>query len=301
MSIDYEGLRNHIEILSLKAKDDSIKQNASASENAGLHTRVTRIYDNVGVHNRKDDCEWCLSRCGVDMTLQEAYEKGSFERHPGCGCEILYKTSKGTKRQTNWTNNTWTDVDDDLRRTLTERRKQRMAMLEKQRANQSGQIQYHERIRETTRSLIESLVNEFNTRLKTVTVGAEKAAGDTDMAGVRIRLSNQQSSTVIHEFAHTLANTDAERYGLTNDKEFWKEIKKTRREYTKAKDEDFSKSISFYANGKDVNEFFAEAFAHAKMREMGITIPKQYGEDFTYSQQVLDIAKKYFGKRKFIK
>lgn len=301
MSIDYEGLRNHIEILSLKAKDDSIKQNASASENAGLSTRVTRTYDNVGVHNRKDDCEWCLSRCGVDMTLQEAYEKGSFERHPGCGCEILYKTSKGTKRQSNWRNNTWTDVDDDLRRTLTERRKQRMAMLEKQRANQSGQVQYHERIREATRNLIESLVNEYNTRLKTVTIGAEKAAGDTDLAGVRIRLSNQQSSTVIHEFAHTLANTDAERYGLTNDKEFWKEIKKTRREYTKAVDEDHSKSISFYANDRKVDEFFAEAFTHAKMRELGLTIPDKYGKDFTYSQQVLDTVKKYFGKRKFIK
>ena len=29
------------------------------------------------------------------MTLQEAFEKGAFQRHPGCGCEIEYTSAKG--------------------------------------------------------------------------------------------------------------------------------------------------------------------------------------------------------------
>ena len=40
----------------------------------------------------------------------------------------------------------------------------------------------------------------------------------------------------------------------------------------------------------------SEAFAHAKMRELGLPIPDKYGTDFTYSQQVLDTVNRYFGK-----
>lgn len=102
--------REAIEVLSLKVEDDSIRENAYASENLGLEPRVTRIYDNVGVHNGKDVCQWCLDRCGENMPLSEAYAKGSFERHPGCGCELLYTTQKGTQRQTDWRTNTWTQI-----------------------------------------------------------------------------------------------------------------------------------------------------------------------------------------------
>ena len=102
--------REAIEVLSLKVEDDSIRENAYASEDLGLETRVTRTYDDVGVHNGKDVCQWCLDRCGEDMTLSEAYAKGAFERHPGCGCELLYTTQKGTQRQTDWRTNTWTMI-----------------------------------------------------------------------------------------------------------------------------------------------------------------------------------------------
>lgn len=102
--------REAIEVLSLKVEDDSIRENAYASENLGLETLVTRRYDDVGVHDGKDVCQWCLARCGENMPLREAYAKGAFERHPGCGCELLYTTRRGTERQTDWTTNTWTRI-----------------------------------------------------------------------------------------------------------------------------------------------------------------------------------------------
>lgn len=81
----------------LKVHDDSLKENAENASGVGLEVRVSREYDGVGVHNGKDVCLWCLSRCGENMTLQEAYWKGSFQRHEGCGCLIEYVSKRGVK------------------------------------------------------------------------------------------------------------------------------------------------------------------------------------------------------------
>ena len=78
-----------------RVADRTIQKNAEAHANAGLEVRVTRIYDGIGVHNRKDRCTWCLERCGNNMTLSEAKTKDSFNRHPGCGCIIIYTSAKG--------------------------------------------------------------------------------------------------------------------------------------------------------------------------------------------------------------
>lgn len=91
---------------SRKSVDKTTRQNASNASNVGLGVRVTRIYDGIGLSKGRE-CQWCLDRCGENMTLQEAYKKRSFERHPGCGCELLYTTAKGTQRQTDWRSNTW--------------------------------------------------------------------------------------------------------------------------------------------------------------------------------------------------
>lgn len=146
--------------------------------------------------------------------------------------------------------------------------------------------------------IISELTTEYNTRLERVTHGAENAAGDVDITGTLMRLSDKNIGTAVHEFAHTLANTDADKYGLTNDQEFWKEIKKIRREYNKDVNatHDYSRVISSYANSGSLDEFFAEAFTQAKLREMGLPIPDNYGNDFTYSQRVLDVTNKYFRK-----
>lgn len=82
---------------SLCIVDDAIRQNARAHNRAGLEVKVTRVYDDVGVHNGKDVCAWCLVRCGKDMPYQVAYEKGAFQRHPGCGCVIEYISQKGIR------------------------------------------------------------------------------------------------------------------------------------------------------------------------------------------------------------
>lgn len=149
------------------------------------------------------------------------------------------------------------------------------------------------------RNLIETLNDEYSTRLKDVKRGAEKSAGDVDITGQTMRLNTVSISTAIHEFAHTLANTDADKYGMTNDSEFWKEIKKIRREYIKNVKHDTTKWISSYEHSsKFVDEFMAEAFTHAKMKKMGFDIPNKYGKDFTYSQKVLAIIDKYFKRKK---
>lgn len=148
-----------------------------------------------------------------------------------------------------------------------------------------------------SRSLISKLSNEYSTRLERVTVGAEKAAGDVDITGNRMRLNAKQVSTALHEFAHTLANSNAEKYGLTDDKAFWKEIRKIYRAYHKDVDaaQDVRRWISSYEHSsRNIDEFMAEAFTHAKLAELGLEIPSKYGTDFTYSRQVLAAINKYF-------
>lgn len=92
-----DELEKIVETESRKVFDDSIRHNAQSANSAGLEVRVTRVYDGVGVHDGKDVCRWCLDRCGKNMTLQEAYSKGAFNRHPGCGCTIEYTSAKGVK------------------------------------------------------------------------------------------------------------------------------------------------------------------------------------------------------------
>lgn len=87
-------LKNQIVTSALKSSDQSMQKNAGAAENVGLEVRVTRTYDGVGLSGGRQ-CKWCMERCGSDMTLSEAYRKGAFQRHPGCGCEIKYTSEKG--------------------------------------------------------------------------------------------------------------------------------------------------------------------------------------------------------------
>ena len=150
-----------------------------------------------------------------------------------------------------------------------------------------------------SRKCITSLSQEYNTRLETVGTGAKNAGGDVDMSGASMRLSSAEPTTAIHEFAHTLANSSAEKYGLTNDSDFWKEIKKIRRAYHKDVDADGDtrRWISSYEHSsKSIDEFMAEAFTHAKAKELGYDLPSKYGNDFKYSRQVLEIINKYFKK-----
>ena len=91
------------------AATETMKANAQLSEAVGFEVTVDRTYDGVGVHNGKDACEWCLSKEG-HWSYSEALANGVFERHPGCGCEIVYTRDGRSQRQSNWRNNEWTEV-----------------------------------------------------------------------------------------------------------------------------------------------------------------------------------------------
>lgn len=78
----------------LKIVDTNIRSNASFQSKNGIQTTVSRYYDEVGLRNRTQKCQWCLQRTGVDVPYQEAVNRGMFERHEGCGCKIIYKTNK---------------------------------------------------------------------------------------------------------------------------------------------------------------------------------------------------------------
>lgn len=146
------------------------------------------------------------------------------------------------------------------------------------------------------KDMIRRLATEYDTRLATVSSGSRNKVGTSavDLAGNMV-LSSRQISTTIHEFAHSISMSNLKKYGLADDGEFWKEIKKIRAQYRKAYAKGEAKSISGYADS-ELDEFFAESFALAKMHELGMEIPYGFGSDVTYSRQVLDTVDKYFKK-----
>lgn len=149
--------------------------------------------------------------------------------------------------------------------------------------------------------ILSKLSNEYDTRLQKVTSGAKNSAGDVDMSGATLRLNGASVSNAIHEFAHTLANTSADKYGLTHDSDFWKEIKKVRKNYRNDVGSDTNRWISSYEHAETkspYDEFVAEAFTLAKLDEMGMDIPSKYGSELSYAKQVLAIVNKYFKKHK---
>jgi hypothetical protein len=93
---------------SLGVVDDAIRINSEASENVGLFVHIVRRYDDVGLHNGKDVCQWCMEREGEWDDYQDALAAGAFERHPGCGCIIDYNVGK-THTWSN-TKGAWNDV-----------------------------------------------------------------------------------------------------------------------------------------------------------------------------------------------
>jgi len=100
-------LPRQVENISMSTVDDSMKENVRFMGNAGFDVKVSRYYDHVGVNHRKEACQWCLDRCGVDVPYRDAIDKGMFERHTGCGCTLYYTAGRTTRRQANWETNQW--------------------------------------------------------------------------------------------------------------------------------------------------------------------------------------------------
>ncbi|MDD6134070.1 MAG: minor capsid protein [Selenomonadaceae bacterium] len=152
-----------------------------------------------------------------------------------------------------------------------------------------------------TKLLLGKLSSEYKTKLKTVKHKADRktiqsGSGEVDITSSSMRLSSTLDDVVVHEFAHTLAVEKADKFGLTDNHLFWNEIRKIRTAYRKARAKDPNISISAYTDNPDKNyldEFMAEAFAHAKCAEMGLPT-LGFGKDYTYSKQVLEVIDKYF-------
>jgi len=155
---------------------------------------------------------------------------------------------------------------------------------------------------------LEVLLNEYNSTTVSYTVTSKNLTGDIAEGGAAYMLNgktsiavrpsafkklkatdslrlgdNQPYGITYHEFAHSLSQSREK-----IDGEFWKEIRKIKREYEgeRGKNSWFDAKISDYAS-KDVDEFLAEAFTQAKLSE----------NPSPYSKQVLDIVDKYFGKK----
>lgn len=154
---------------------------------------------------------------------------------------------------------------------------------------------------EATKQLITELTNEYDTyliRVENASASKSHAAGIISMDGV-MGLSSKKADTILHEFAHALATTDRVKYDLADDKEvaFIKEIKKHYKEYKNDVDKNgIGAMISSYSK-TSADEFLAEGFALAKMREMGYEIPTNFNEKETkYSKEILRLVQKYFGR-----
>ena len=102
-----------------------------------------------------------------------------------------------------------------------------------------------------------------------------------------LRLGDKQPFEVLyHEFAHAISQNDQSR---KTDPEFWREVGKIRRDYSKARygEKWFSKDkISSYAD-TNIEEFMAEAFTQASLSD----------KPSPYALEVLELVKKYFGKK----
>jgi len=86
-----------------------MKDNAGFQKNVGYDVKVTRIYDDVGLRNRTQPCQFCEERAG-EWDYKDALELGVFARHPGCGCTIIYTAEKGPQLQTEWEHNVWENL-----------------------------------------------------------------------------------------------------------------------------------------------------------------------------------------------
>lgn len=149
---------------------------------------------------------------------------------------------------------------------------------------------------ELVKNTITELSSKYNTRLIGVTNEAAAKKGIKGSVGLdfKMNLSTTKKDTIVHEFAHSLSMTNADKLGLTNDKEFWKEIKKVRTQYNKAVVKDASKKISNYSL-ESLDEFMAEAFAQSYLKNTN-ELGWEFGSDYEYADKVLEIIDKYFKK-----
>lgn len=252
-------------------------------------------------------CETCRRLDGKHFKIKDMQiAENAPPMHPNCRCSTAaYMDDEEFDKWLDFLNKGGTIEEWEIQKRYADRReawKKRQA--EKARGTDIGaskRIEFewkgNDKEFKDSEKMLRDLSEHYKTRLEKVSVGSKQSAGGVNMSGAAMNLSSTQPKAAIHEFAHTIANSTADKYGLTNDGKFWKEIKSIMRKYRKDVGSDTTRWISSYEHGsRSVDEFFAEGFTHAKMRELGMKLPPEYGKDFTYSQQVLETVDKYFKK-----
>lgn len=275
---------------------------------------------------RGDTCAFCimLASNGWQKASAKALKNGHAEHiHANCDCTYvvrfgndlfvegydpqqyldMYQNADGTR---------WQDKLNSMRRDFYAENKdkinaqKRSAYAKRIERNASAAeetninaIKFADNVTPQQRRLLERLSTEYKSRVTEVKRGTTHGAGEADAVSGKMGLSSNNARTTIHEFAHMIASERTDKLGITDNEAFWKEIKKIRREYRKDVGNDTDRWISFYEHSsKGVDEFLAEAFTHAKLRELGIIVDGSYGNDYTYSQRVLDVVNKYFKRNK---
>lgn len=190
----------------------------------------------------------------------------------------------------------WKQLQEELKKNLGKK-------VEKPAINVFGkEITFDAKIEENGRfnqsvTMIKQLSARYKTKLQEVKVGSQKSAGSVQISGSIMNLSSKDQATTIHEFAHTISMENQTKFGLYDEKGFWKDIRKEWRAYKKKVGDDTSKWISTYEHSSNsADEFMAEAFTLATLNEYGLDVPKKYGDGLEYAKIILAIIKRYFGR-----
>lgn len=278
------------------------------------------------VANGVNPCDECLSMDGQVFKLSDMnVGKNAPPIHPQCHCCTAPYVDE-TKWQ-RWLDSgmkePWEDFESGKDVDLTERRKQRLAArkasqekdAEKALSNKGVETDISaagNHIEEARKNLVHlnRLIDEYKNTVVSYRIEATDNAGPEGggaymlngrtalyVVANRLRINkaldslrlgaNQPYALTYHEFAHGLSQS---REKIDADKPFWKEIRKIRRDYLKAKNssgwnDDWN--ISAYAE-QDADEFLADSFAMAKLSD----------NPSPYALRVLEVVDKYFKKKK---
>lgn len=157
-------------------------------------------------------------------------------------------------------------------------------------------------------SLLSDMDSKYNNYIYRVmrSDGAFTGEGGSIDQGGTIEIKVNDLSVVLHEFAHGIAMTHRDDNGLSNNKEFWKEIRNLRTKYRKAVEKDYRNSISTYANSgggrgrRNLDEFMAEGFAMSYAKSHNIKLnPSNYNvtsQSIYWANEVKKVVDRYFRK-----
>ncbi len=234
-----------------------------------------------------DACDICMAINGKSFKVKDMMPgENAPPLHPHCRCTTVSDDSKGREEldalldfvskggtEADWNKfgkAAWKEsgiinpIPNNKSQELTNRRKERLAARKSagEVKNKYGQTITFDKSLDgegwkQSINLIKQLVNEYNTRLLSVKVGAHQAAGTVNLGG-EMRLSSKNAHTAIHEFAHSISIESLTKFGVEQHEEFWKEIKKIRRQYRKDVGDDSTRWISSYEHSnRSADEFLS--------------------------------------------